>query len=106
MNLVNRIQKVLEGANIKLASVVSDVMGVTGRAILNAIAAGETEPVVMAQLAKGRLCNKRDLLAQALVGRVRPHQRFILAELLCQLDSLEETIVRFNQEVQRYCDRN
>ncbi len=62
VNLVNRIQKVLEGANIKLASVVSDVMGVTGRAILNAIAAGETDPVVMAQLAKGSLCNKRDLL--------------------------------------------
>ena len=104
VNLVNRIQKVLEGANIKLASVVSDVMGVTGRAILNAIAVGETDPVVMAQLAKGSLCNKRDLLAQSLLGRVRPHQRFILAELLCQLDSLDETIARFNQEVQTYCD--
>ncbi len=65
VNLVNRIQKVLEGANIKLASVVSDVMGVTGRAIFNAIAVGETDPVVMAQLAKGSLCNKRDLLAQS-----------------------------------------
>jgi transposase len=65
VNLVNRIQKVLEGANIKLASVVSDVMGVTGRAILNAIAVGETDPVAMAQLAKGSLCNKRDLLAQS-----------------------------------------
>jgi transposase len=60
VNLVNRIQKVLEGAKIKLASVASDVMGVSGRAMLNAMVAGETDPVVMADLAQGRLCNKRD----------------------------------------------
>ncbi len=103
VNLVNRIQKVLEGANIKLASVASDVMGVSGRAMLNAIIAGETNPVVMAELAKGRLCSKRDQLIQALEGRVRPHQRFILAELLCQLDSLEETIARFDEQIEVYC---
>ncbi len=104
VNLVNRIQKVLEGANIKLASVASDVMGTSGRAMLDAIVAGQTNPVLMAELARGRLRNKRDQLVQALEGRVRPHQRFILAELLCQLDSLDETITRFNEEVQRYCD--
>ncbi len=88
VNLVNRIQKLLEGANIKLASVASDIMGMSGRAMLDAIVAGETDPVVMASLAKGKLCNKRDQLIEALEGRVHPHQRFILAELLCQLDSL------------------
>jgi transposase len=103
VNLVNRIQKVLEGANIKLASVASDVMGVSGRAMLNAIVAGETDPVVMADLAQGRLCNKRDQLVEALEGRVQPHQRFILAELLCQLDNLEQTIARFDDEVLKYC---
>lgn len=103
VNLVNRIQKVLEGANIKLASVASDVMGVSGRAMLNAIVAGESDPVVMADLAQGRLCNKRDQLVEALEGRVQPHQRFILAELLCQLDNLEQTIARFNEEVLKYC---
>lgn len=104
VNLVNRIQKVLEGANIKLTAVVSDVMGVSGRAILEAIVLGQTNPVIMAELAKGRLRSKREELIQALEGRVRPHQRFILAELLCQLDSLDETIARFDEEIQRYCD--
>lgn len=94
VNLVNRIQKVLEGANIKLAAVVSDVMGVSGRAILEAIVLGQTNPAIMAELAKGRLCSKREELIQALERRVRLHQRFILAELLCQLDSLDETIAR------------
>jgi len=71
--------------------------------MLNAIVAGETNPVVMAELAKGRLRSKREQLVQALEGRVRPHQRFILAELLCQLDSLDETIARFNQQIEEYC---
>jgi transposase len=102
--LVNRIQKLLEGANIKLASVASDIMGMSGRAMLDAIVAGETDPVVMASLAKGKLCNKRDQLIEALEGRVHPHQRFILAELLCQLDSLEETITRFNQQIEAYSE--
>ncbi len=70
-NLVNRVQKVLEAANIKLASVATDVMGVSGRAILRAIIAGETDAATMAELAKGRLREKRDLLALALDGRVR-----------------------------------
>lgn len=103
VNLVNRIQKALEGANIKLATVATDVMGVSGRAMLNAILASEPNPVVMAELAKGRLRSKREQLVQALEERVRPHQRFILAELLCQLDSLDETIARFNQQIEAYC---
>lgn len=104
VNLVNRIQKVLEGANIKLASVATDVMGVSGRAMLAAIVDGETDATVMAELAKGRLRNKQALLVQAMEGRIRPHQRFILAQLLAQVDSLEETIARFDEEINHYCD--
>jgi transposase len=101
--LVNRLQKVLESANIKLASVAADVMGVSGRAILEALIAGQASPAQMAELAKGRLREKREELAKALEGRVKPHHRFLLTELLCQIDSLEETIARFDQEIADYC---
>lgn len=87
VNLVNRVQKVLESANIKLASVVSDVMGVSGRAMLAALVAGEQTPEQMAQLAKGSLQQKQAQLEQALLGRVEPHHRFILEQLLAQIDS-------------------
>ena len=70
----------LEGANIKLASVASDVMSVSGRAMLNAIVAGETDPRSW-QSWQGRLCNKRHQLIEALEGRVQPYQRFILSKL-------------------------
>lgn len=103
VNLVNRVQKVLEGANIKLASVASDVMGVSGRAMLAAIVEGNASPEIMADLAKGTMRKKHDLLIQALEGRVRPHQRFILAQLLCQIDSIDETIECFDQQIEEYC---
>lgn len=101
--LVNRVQKVLEGANIKLACVATDVLGASGRAMLEALIAGQTDPLVMADLAKGRLREKRDALEQALRGRVLASQRFILSELLCQIDSLDQTIARFDQEIQGAC---
>jgi transposase len=101
--LVNRLQKVLESANIKLASVATDVMGVSGRAMLDAIIAGNTSPEQMAELAKGRMCEKRDQLARALEGRVKAHHRFVLTELLCQIDSIEETLARFDDEIEAYC---
>jgi len=101
--LVNRVQKVLESANIKLASVASDVLGVSGRAMLEALIEGQASPEQMADLAKGRLREKRDVLVKALEGRVKPHHRFVLTELLCQIDSLEETIARFDQEIADYC---
>ncbi|MBD6621051.1 IS110 family transposase [Komarekiella sp. 'clone 1'] len=103
VNLVNRVQKVLEAANIKLASVASDVMGVSGRAMLAAIVEGSASPELMADLAKGTMRKKHDLLIQALLGRVRPHQRFILAQLLCQIDSVDETIQCFDQQIEEYC---
>jgi transposase len=101
--LVNRVQKVLESANIKLASVASDVMGVSGRAMLEAIIKGQASPAEMAELAQKRMRQKRELLAKALEGRVKTQHRFILTELLCQIDSLDETIERFNQQVEEYC---
>jgi transposase len=101
--LVNRVHKVLEGANIKLGSVASDVMGVSGRAMLAALVEGQSSPVEMAELARGRLRDKRELLAKALEGRVQAHHRFVLSELLTQIDNLDDTIERFNQQIETYC---
>lgn len=101
--LVNRVQKVLEDANIKLASVASNVMGVSGRAMLQALSEGTTDAETLADLALGRLRQKRDQLIKSLEGRVKAHHRFILAELLCQIDSLEETITRFDQQILQAC---
>jgi transposase len=101
--LVNRVQKLLESANLKLASVASDVMGVSGRAMLAAILEGQATPEEMANLAKGRLREKRGDLIRSLEGRVKPHHRFVLAELLSQIDSLDETIARFDEQIEAYC---
>ncbi len=101
--LSNRVQKVLESANIKLGNVASNVLGVSGRAMLNALIEGQASPSQMAELAKGRLREKRAELSQALEGRVKAHHRFVLAELLCQIDNLDEAIARFDQQVEEYC---
>jgi len=101
--LVNRVQKVLESANIKLSSVATNVMGVSGRAMLEALIAGSASPEQMAELAKGRMREKREQLTKAMEGRVQAHHRFVLTELLCQIDSIEETITRFDQEIEAYC---
>lgn len=74
---VKRIQKVLEGGNIKLASVARAMMGVSGRAMLDAIVAGQTNPQAMAALAKGRLRTQLPQLQPALSGRIQPPQRFV-----------------------------
>jgi len=103
VNLMNRLHKLLESANIKLGSVASDVLGVSGRAMLEAIIAGQMSPAEMAELAKGRMREKREELAKALEGRVKAHHRFVLTELLCQIDSLDETIARFDQQIVEYC---
>lgn len=97
--LTNRLQVVLEDANIKLAAVVTDVRGVSARAILDALIAGETDSHTLAELARGRLRSKRDLLAQAVVGRLAPHHAFLLSEQLAHLDYLEEAIARVSAEI-------
>jgi transposase len=97
---VNRIQKVLEGANIKLASVASDVVGMSGRAMLEALIAGDGDPATVATLARGRLRDKHDALVEALEGRIGPHQRFLLAALLRHLDTIDGLIAQVSAEVE------
>jgi transposase len=97
---VNRVQKVLEDANIKLASVASDVMGVSGRAMLDQIVGGQTDPAILAELAKGRLRDKQALLLKALSGRVRAHHRFMLAQHLSHIDFLDEAMAQLDQQIQ------
>lgn len=99
--VVNRLQKLLENANIKLASVATDVMGVSGRMMLDALVGGQTEPAVMAELAKGRLRNKIPELEKALAGVVRPHHRFLLAQQLAHIDFLDEQIETLGAEISR-----
>ncbi len=96
---VNRIQKVLEDANIKLAAVVTDVLGVSGRLLLQALIDGETDPQALAALAKGRLCKKRAALAEALTGRVGAHHRLLLRELLAHVDYLDGALGRLGEEI-------
>jgi len=95
----NRLQKVLEGANIKLASVATDILGRSGREMLEALVAGETNTAVMAEFARGRLRDKRPTLERALAGRFGPHQRFLVAEILGHIDFLDETIERLSAEI-------
>jgi transposase len=86
---VNRLQKTLEGANIKLASVASDILGVSGRQILEQLVAGTTIAADLATLAQGRLREKRPQLERALVGHFGPHQRFLVAQQLAHVDALD-----------------
>ncbi|MBM4463782.1 MAG: IS110 family transposase [Chloroflexi bacterium] len=98
-DVVNRIQKVLEGANIKLSSVATDVVGASGRAMLEAMVQGTDDPRVLAALAKGRMRNKITQLEEALQGLVGPHQRMLLASQLRHLTFLDEEIERLDMEV-------
>jgi transposase len=97
---VNRLQKTLEGANLKLASVATDVLGVSGRDMLTALLAGEADPEVLADLARGRLRAKLPALRQALTGRVQPHHLVLLAQLLAHIDFLEDGIARLQEEIE------
>jgi len=97
--VANRIQKLLEQANVKLSSVVSDTLGVSGRHMLEAIIAGQNDPQQLAQLARGQLKKKIPQLQQALEARVREHHRFLLAEFLNEWDALEERIRRIEAEI-------
>jgi transposase len=100
---VNRLQKILEDANIKLASVATDVMGVSGRRILQALLAGNVDPEQLAELAKGRLRAKKVELQAALHGRLRPHHTRLLTHILTHLEFLEETLASCEAEVEELC---
>ncbi len=95
----NRVQQVREDAKITLAAVVSDVLGVSGRLMLQALIAGETDPGALAALAKGRRCTKRAALVEALTGRVRAHHRLLLRELLGHLEYLDGASGRLSAEI-------
>lgn len=95
----NRLIKVLEGGNIKLSSVVSDVRGVSGRSMIEALINGIEDPKVLSELAKGRLKNKREELERALRGVIGPHQRMLLSVLLEHIDFLDQQISRLDQEI-------
>jgi transposase len=97
--LINRLQKTLEDTNIKLASVASDVMGRSARDMLAALLAGEVDPAILAELARGRMRSKRDLLAQALQGQLKSHHRFLISEQLTDIDELDEAIERMSTEI-------
>jgi len=91
-SVVNRLHKVLQQGNIKLSSVATDVLGVSGRAMIRAMIAGESDPEVLASLAKGKLKSKHALLVESLEGRLQEGDRWVLRELLAQLEYLEEEI--------------
>ncbi len=97
--IVNRLQKVLEDTNIKLASVASDITGASARKMLQALLDGERNAATLAAMAQGRMRSKRELLEQALVGRMREHHGFLIAEHLGHIDYLDESITRFTSEI-------
>jgi transposase len=96
---INRLQKTLEGANIKLGDVATDIMGLSSRQMLAALVGGETDAAAMAQLAQGRLRDKRPELERALAGRIGPHQRFLLARQLAHIDFLDTAITEVSAEI-------
>jgi transposase len=98
---LNRIQKILEDANVKLASVASEVLGASGRAMLEAVVAGQTDPEALADLARGTLRKKRAALVEALRGGVRDHHRLLLRTLLGQVDHLDGAIAELSAEIAR-----
>jgi transposase len=98
----NRIRKVLEDANVKLDSVVSNTLGVSGRLMIHALIEGEQDPSVLAELARGRLRTKLAELTAALEGQVRPHHRFLLRQWTGLLATLEQHITEVEQEIERH----
>lgn len=96
-----RIQKTLEDAGIKLGSVASHVMGVSGRAMLLALIAGERDPEVLAELAKGRFRNKIPDLQRALRGRFGDHHALLLGMSLDHIDHLGATMARLDDQSMR-----
>ncbi|MDP8923353.1 MAG: IS110 family transposase, partial [Chloroflexota bacterium] len=96
---INRLEKTLAGANVKLGAVATDLTGVSARAMLRALVAGATEPAALAELARGRLRRKVPELERALAGRVGPHQRFLLARQVAHIDDLDELLAQVSDEI-------
>jgi transposase len=97
---VNRLCKVLEDAGVKLSSVASDVMGASGRAMVQALVDGTTDPVVLADLARGQLRRKLPQLQRALEGRFRSHHAFLIKQIFGKIDFLDETLDQLTAEIE------
>jgi transposase len=97
---IQRVQKVLEEANLKLASVLTDIMGLSGRAVLKALIEGETDPDQLLTLIDRRVKAKPEQLRAALTGRITDHHRFLLRLHLRQIDTLNEAVAEIDQQVQ------
>jgi transposase len=97
---INRVHKVLEDAGVKLATVASDVMGASGRAMMHALISGQGEPEVLAELAKGRLRRKLPELRKALTTRFRDHHAFLLGRMLAHVEDLESDIQAISERVE------
>ncbi len=98
---VNRLHRVLEDAGLKLSTVASDVMGVSGRAMLDALLHGTTDPAVLADLAKGKLRRKLPALREALQGHFRAHHAWLVGQILAKIDFLDEMITSLTGEIDR-----
>ena len=96
----NRLHKLLQDAGLKLASVATDILGVSGRAMLGALVEGTTDPAVLADLARGKLRKKLPALRHALAGRFRPHHAFLVGQLLTHVDYLDEAITTMSEEIE------
>jgi transposase len=99
---VNRLHKTLEGANIKLAAVATDVLGKSGRDMLTALIEGTTDAGLLADLARGLLRKKLPQLQEALEGRVQPHHRTLLRHMLAHIDFLEKTLMQLQQDIETH----
>ncbi len=104
--VANRVQKLIESANIKLGQVATDVLGVSGRQMLRALADGEPDTEKIADFARGQLKKKKGELQRALEGRLTSAQRFVLGELLQRIDELAAAIVRVNEELRAEVSRS
>lgn len=100
----NRLQKVLEDTNLKLSAVATDLQGVFAQSILHALLERQQDPKVLAELAKGRLRNKWEELVRALEGQLTEHHRFLLTDLLVQLDFLDEQIAKVEERLEAKFD--
>lgn len=100
--VANRLHKVLQDADLKLSSVMSDILGVSGRQILRQLAAGHSEPAALAELARGSLRAKRPALRQALTGRFSEHHAFLIGQALTELDNLEESMRALAARVEQH----
>jgi len=96
----NRLHKVLQDAGIKLSSVATDSLGVSGRSMLMALVAGTTDPALLADLASGQLRKKLPQLRQALTGRFGPHHRFMVSRLLADIDYVEEASAELSRRIE------